>query len=60
MSHSRWFAASRTGATGLAGVVAPGEQHPPLCGRAAAASDDAFGSSSVVAARASARLRGSP
>ncbi|MEU3423494.1 hypothetical protein AB0F39_33945 [Streptomyces murinus] len=59
VSHSHWFTASRTGAIGLAGVVALGEQHPPLS-RAAAASDDAFGPSPVVAARAPAHPRGSP
>ncbi|WP_237533769.1 hypothetical protein, partial [Streptomyces sp. SID685] len=54
------FAASRTGAIGLAGVRRPGSSTHRSRGRPAAASDDVFGSSSVAAARASARFRGSP
>nr|P20188.1 RecName: Full=Uncharacterized 44.4 kDa protein in transposon Tn4556 [Streptomyces fradiae]AAA88562.1 unknown protein [Streptomyces fradiae] len=60
LSHSRWFAASRTEATSLVSVVTPGSSTRRSLSHPAAASNNAFGPSPVVQARASTHSRSSP
>ncbi|CAG6393619.1 hypothetical protein SCOCK_210059 [Actinacidiphila cocklensis] len=59
LSHSRWFAASRTEATSRARRLAPGSSTRPSRNQPAAASNNAFGPSPVVHARASSQTTSS-
>lgn len=59
VSHSRWFAVSRTDATSLASVVTPGSSTRRSRSHPTAASNSAFGPSPVVQARASTHVRSS-
>jgi hypothetical protein len=53
VSHNRWFAASRTDPTNRARRLTPGSNTRPSRSRPAAASNNAFGPSPVIHARAS-------
>lgn len=59
VSHSRWFAASRTEATSRANVVTPGSSTRASRSHPTAASNNTFGPSPVVQARASTHARSS-
>lgn len=59
VSHSRWFAASRTDPTSRARRLTPGSSTRPSRSHPAAASNNAFGPSPVVHARASSQTASS-
>jgi hypothetical protein len=59
VSHSRWLAASRTEATSRARVVTPGNSTRRSRSQPTEASNNAFGPSPVVQARASTQPRSS-